>query len=298
MIRWNAWPSCCGPTRNRPSSAVTSPASNRRPPSRSASTTSGTPRPHPRRGPGLLPGALLPGLLLPPLPRRASHRGSTAPLPAGGRWRGPVVVSAPLADARFLAVPDRVDGPRAADGDLPGTVPEVSRPSWPGRDRGPQGLGVPRRRRNGRAGVARGDLPGRARAARQPDLRRQLQPPAPRRARPRQRQDHPGTRVRLPRCRVEVIKVVWGARWDPLIARTPAGSCSSAWRSASTASIRTSSPRSAVKAASTSRQEPRDEGDRRRHDRRADLEPQPGGHDPNKILPPTRWRSQHKGQPP
>ena len=44
---------------------------------------------------------------------------------------------------------------------------------------------------------------GRARAARQPDLGRQLQPPAPRRPGARQRQDHPGARVRLPRRRLE-----------------------------------------------------------------------------------------------
>ena len=46
----------------------------------------------------------------------------------------------------------------------------------------------------GRAG------PGRARGARQPDLRRQLQPPAPRRAGARQRQDHPGAGGDLPRA--------------------------------------------------------------------------------------------------
>ena len=43
----------------------------------------------------------------------------------------------------------------------------------------------------------------RPRAARQPDLGRQLQPPAARRPGARQRQDHPGARVRLPRRRLE-----------------------------------------------------------------------------------------------
>ena len=38
---------------------------------------------------------------------------------------------------------------------------------------------------------------------RQPDLRRELQPAAPRRAGPRQRQDHPGARVGLPGRRLE-----------------------------------------------------------------------------------------------
>ena len=62
---------------------------------------------------------------------------------------------------------------------------------------------VRRRRRDGRArgdgrAVARG-----ARAARQPDLRRQLQPAAPRRPGARQRQDHPGARGDVPRRRLE-----------------------------------------------------------------------------------------------
>ena len=56
----------------------------------------------------------------------------------------------------------------------------------------PQGLGLPRRRRDGRAGEPGRDLDGGARAARQPDLRHQLQPAAPGRAGARQRQDHPG----------------------------------------------------------------------------------------------------------
>ena len=46
-------------------------------------------------------------------------------------------------------------------------------------------------------------LDRRARGPRQPDLRRQLQPAAPRRAGARQRQDHPGARVGLPRRRLE-----------------------------------------------------------------------------------------------
>ena len=46
-------------------------------------------------------------------------------------------------------------------------------------------------------------LAGRPRAARQPDLRRQLQPAAPRRPGARQRQDHPGARGHLPRRRLE-----------------------------------------------------------------------------------------------
>ena len=66
-----------------------------------------------------------------------------------------------------------------------------------------QGLVLRRGRRDGRArghgrAVARGP-----RAARQPDLRRELQPAAPRRAGARQRQGHPGARGDVPRRRLE-----------------------------------------------------------------------------------------------
>ena len=47
-------------------------------------------------------------------------------LPPGGRRQGAFLLSASLADAGFLAVPHRVDGPRAADGDLSGAVSEIS----------------------------------------------------------------------------------------------------------------------------------------------------------------------------
>ena len=63
--------------------------------------------------------------------------------------------------------------------------------------------GLPRRRRDRRAGIARRHHAAGAREARQPDLRRQLQPAAARRPGARQRQDHPGARGRLPRRRLE-----------------------------------------------------------------------------------------------
>ena len=90
-----------------------------------------------------------------------------------------------------------------ADGDLPGALPEVPARARHRRHREPQGLGVLRRRRDGRARVARRDRPGGAREARQPDLRHQLQPAAPRRPGARQRQDHPGARRRVPRLGLE-----------------------------------------------------------------------------------------------
>ena len=65
---------------------------------------------------------------------------------------------APVADAGLLAVPDGLDGPRPADGDLPGPLHEVPAGPRPGRDRRAQGVGLHGRRRDGRARVAGRDL--------------------------------------------------------------------------------------------------------------------------------------------
>ena len=75
-----------------------------------------------------------------------------------------------------------------------------------------EGVGVPRRRRDRRAGVARRDHPRGAREARQPDLRHQLQPAAARRPGARQRPDHPGARSDLPRRRLERHQGALGQR--------------------------------------------------------------------------------------
>ena len=144
-----------------------------------------------------------PGVYARVLHGRAPHRGAAAALPPGGRRQGHLELPASEADARVLAVPHRLDGPRPADGDLPGAVPQVPACARHRQHREPQGLGVLRRRRDGRARVARRDRPGLAREARQPDLRHQLQPAAPRRPGARQRQDHPGARERVPRLRLE-----------------------------------------------------------------------------------------------
>ena len=156
-----------------------------------------------RRRPGVLPGPRDPRHLRAVVHGGADQRGAARQLPLGDRRRGAVVLSASVADARLLAVPDRLDGPRAADGDLPGAVHEIHAQPRADRHGRPQGLGLPRRRRDGRAGEPRGDRPRGARGARQPDLRRQLQPAAARRAGARQRQDHPGARGHLPRRRLE-----------------------------------------------------------------------------------------------
>ena len=117
--------------------------------------------------------------------------------------RRPLLLPAPVADAGLLAVPHGLDGPRADHGHLPGPVHEVPQGARPDGHVRAQGVGVPGRRRDGRAGVARRDLAGGPRAARQPRLRHQLQPAAARRAGTRQRQDHPGARHRVPRRGLE-----------------------------------------------------------------------------------------------
>ena len=71
--------------------------------------------------------------------------------------RRPVVLSASVADAGLLGIPDGVDGPRPDHGDLPGALHAL-----PGGSRlkdrvEREGLGVSRRRRDRRAGIARRD---------------------------------------------------------------------------------------------------------------------------------------------
>ena len=157
----------------------------------------------PRRRPDLPPGPFRARRLRADDARGAAHRGAGAQLPPRGRRQGHLLVSAPVADARRLAVPDRVDGAGADPGDLPGALSQVPARARPREHRGPQGVGVPRRRRDRRARVARRDRHGLAREARQPDLRHQLQPAAPRRPGARLGQDHPGARGRVPRRRLE-----------------------------------------------------------------------------------------------
>ena len=140
-------------------------------------------------------GHASPGHLRARLPRRpAVGREARQLPPRAAPGRRPVVVSASVADARLLGVPDRLDGPRPDHVDLPGALQSLPRRSRPEEAVDQQGLGVPRRRRDRRARIARRDQPGGAREARQPDLGHQLQPAAPRRPGARQRPDHPGAR--------------------------------------------------------------------------------------------------------
>ncbi len=90
----------------------------------------------------------------------------------------------------------------------------------------PQGVVLLRRRRDGRARVDGRAHDAGARRTRQPDLRRQLQPAAPRRTGARQRQDHPGAGGRVPRRRLERHQGAVGlALGSAARARHPAGSC-------------------------------------------------------------------------
>ena len=116
-------------TRSRRSSAGTSRATSRpRRSTRSASTTSGAARSDEHLGdlvyiqghssPGIYARAFLEGRLSEEQLRRFRQE-------VDGRRA--LVVSASVADAGLLAVPDRLDGARPADGDLPGALHEVPR---------------------------------------------------------------------------------------------------------------------------------------------------------------------------
>ena len=131
----------------------------RRPSTTSASTTSGT-APSAEHGGDLV---FVQGHVAPGIYARSFLEGRLSEEQllgfrqevAGGR---PVVLPAPVADAGLLAVPHGVDGPRPDHGDLPGPVPQVPEQPRPGRHRPAARLGVPGRRRDGRARVAGRDL--------------------------------------------------------------------------------------------------------------------------------------------
>ena len=121
------WRSSCARTRNRRSWAATSRASS--PPrcsTTSASATSGTRRPTSTAATCIyVQGHVSPGIYARAFVEGRLTEQQLLELPAGERRQGHSVVSASVADAGFLAVPDGVDGPRPADGDLPGALPQV-----------------------------------------------------------------------------------------------------------------------------------------------------------------------------
>ena len=127
----------CAPTARAASWAGTSRATRRRrTSSRWASTISSAAASagdlvyfQPHSAPGVYARAFLEGRL---------DSGEPRPLPARDRRRRPVVLSASVADAELLAVPHRLDGPRAALRDLPGALHALPPASRPRRQRGPR----------------------------------------------------------------------------------------------------------------------------------------------------------------
>ena len=110
-----------------------------------------------RRRPDLLPGPRLPRHLRPRVPRGPPDREPARRVPPGAvpPGRRAAVLPAPAADAGLLGVPHRLDGPGPAQRDLPGAVqPLPAQPRHQGHQPAAR-LGVPRRRRDGRARVAR-----------------------------------------------------------------------------------------------------------------------------------------------
>ena len=157
-----------------------------------------------QRRPDLLPGPRRARDLRAGVPRGPAERRPARPLPARDRRPdGPELVPAPAPDADFW------EFPTVSMGLGPISAIYQARYNRYLHNRGLLDtselarLGVPRRRRDRRARIARCAPRRVARGARQPDLRRQLQPAAARRPGARQRQDHPGARVGLPRRRLE-----------------------------------------------------------------------------------------------
>ena len=108
------------------------------------------------RRPDLLPGPRGARDLRPGVPRGSPDRGPAGPLPPrDGARPGPQLVPAPAADAGLLGVPDGLDGPRPDQRDLPGPLQPLPPEPRPARHVRLAGLGVPGRRRDRRARVAR-----------------------------------------------------------------------------------------------------------------------------------------------
>ena len=127
-----------------------------------------------------------------------------------------------------------------------------------------------------RARVARCDLARRAREARQPDLRRQLQPAAARRAGARQRQDRPGARGRLPWRRLERHQGAVGLDLGQAVREGQERTAPAAHggvRRRRVPGLQVEERR--LRARALLRQVPGAEGARRRHERRRGLEAEP-----------------------
>ncbi len=143
----------------------------------------------------LFPASFVAGRLCARVSRRLPERRAARSLPARDRRAGPVLVPASVADARLLAISDGLDGHRPDQRDLPGALHALPAEPRPVAHRRPQGMGLLRRRRDGRAGIDRRAVARGARGARQSRVRDQLQPAAPRRPGARQRPHRRRARV-------------------------------------------------------------------------------------------------------
>ena len=224
-------PWSCAPTWPRRASAATWPPTPPRPAStRSASTTSSAARTPTGMGDQVFfQGHAAPGHLRPRLPRGSPERSRSST--TSGARSCPARASRSYPHPRlmpdFWEFPTVSMGLVAAGRHLPGALqPLPPPPRHQGHLAQPR-LGLPRRRRDGRAGVAGLALHRRARGAGQPGLRRQLQPAASRRPGARQRQDHPGAGGRLPRRRLERHQGHLGPRVGRACWRATPTACSS-----------------------------------------------------------------------
>jgi pyruvate dehydrogenase E1 component len=263
------------PTARARSTAATSPPTPRRPRcTRSASTTSGARRAkhggdlvffQGHSSPGIYARAFLEG-------RLSEEQLKHFRQEVTGRA---VVLSPSLADAGFLAVPDRVDGPRADDGDLPGALhalsgaprhpePPQDRKVWcfigDGETDEPESLGaitMPVREKLDNlifvinCNLQRLDGPVRGNGKIIQELEAAFRGAG-----------------------WNVIKVVWGSRWDPLLARTH-GALRRAMEECVDGEYQNSSRRAAPTRASISSALPRAEGHGGEHVRRRDLAAEP-----------------------
>jgi hypothetical protein len=129
IMRWNALAMVVRANQASASSAATSRATPRRPrSSRSGSTTSSAPR-RPAAAATWCSSSRIrrPASMRAPSSRAASPRSSSQLPPGDRRGRRALLLSASVADAGLLAVPDRVDGPRADQRDLPGALHALPR---------------------------------------------------------------------------------------------------------------------------------------------------------------------------
>ena len=140
--------------------------------------------------------------------------------PRAAAGRRAVVVSAPVADARLLAVPDGVDGPRADHGDLPGALQ-----SLPGGSRPEADIRI---RRSGRSSATARPTSPRSLGAITLASREKLDNLIFVINCNLQRLDGPvrGNGKIIQELEAvfrgagwNVIKVIWGSDWDPLLAK-------------------------------------------------------------------------------